>query len=132
MTDIRKDQAETAVARRSIVSLRIGYIVSLMAIAIMCAFFFVEQSERNRSIQQIGDLSRRFADVDHSMRAIAERSNRLAQTYIEYQAFVDPRLANATLADKRKIRDAMPVDQDLISALSEDFASQGSVGGRPG
>tara|TARA_R110002020_G_scaffold198830_2_gene400029 strand:+ start:1565 stop:4057 length:2493 start_codon:yes stop_codon:yes gene_type:complete len=118
MTDIRKDQAETAVARRSIVSLRIGYIVSLMAIAIMCAFFFVEQSERNRSIQQIGDLSRRFADVDHSMRAIAERSNRLAQTYIEYQAFVDPRLANATLADKRKIRDAMPVDQDLISALS--------------
>jgi len=118
MTEIRKDQAETAVARRSIIMLRIGYIVSLTAIATICAFFFMEQNERNKTIQQIGELSERIADVDLAMRAIAERSDRLSQVYAEYQAYVDPRLAKATLADKRKIREAMPVDPDIISALS--------------
>ena len=118
MTEIRKDQAETAVARRSIIMLRIGYIVSLTAIATICAFFFMEQNERNKTIQQISELSERIADVDLAMRAIAERSDRLSQVYAEYQAYVDPRLAKATLADKRKIREAMPVDPDIISALS--------------
>ncbi|MDZ7603445.1 MAG: ATP-binding protein, partial [Hoeflea sp.] len=118
MTEIRKDQAETTVARRSIISLRIGYIVSLAAIAIICAFFFREQNERNRAIQQIGELSARFADVDHAMRAIAERSDRLAETYATFQADVDPRLATATLLEKRKIIEEMPVDPDITSVLS--------------
>jgi len=118
MTEIDKVQNETAVARRSVISLRIGYIVSLAAIAIICAFFFIEQNKRNGSIQQIGELSESFAKLDQEMRAIAERSDRLAQTYSEYQAIQDPRLVNATLTEKRKIRDAMAVDPDILSALS--------------
>lgn len=118
MTQADKKQDETAVARRSIISLRIGYIVSLAALAIICAFFFTEQNKRNRSIQQIGELSESLAKLDLEMRAIADRSNRLAQTYSEYQAYQDPRLVNATLTEKRKIRDAMPVDPDILSALS--------------
>tara|TARA_R110002020_G_scaffold6689_12_gene28410 strand:- start:595 stop:3093 length:2499 start_codon:yes stop_codon:yes gene_type:complete len=118
MTDPRTDQDETSVARRSVISLRIGFVVSLLAIAIICTFFFFEQSERNDSIQQISELSERFAEVDHDMAAIADRSNRLAQTYVEYQAYVDPRLANVTLAQKQKIRETMAVDPDLISAIA--------------
>ncbi|WP_052161349.1 response regulator [Hoeflea sp. BAL378] len=118
MTEPRKDQDETSVARRSIISLRIGFTVSLTAIAIICTFFYLEQSKRNASIQQISELSERFADVDHDMAAIADRSNRLAQTYVDYQAYVDPRLANVTLVEKRKIRETMAVDPDLISAIA--------------
>ncbi|MCY0092582.1 hybrid sensor histidine kinase/response regulator [Hoeflea ulvae] len=118
MTDIRKDQDETAVARRSIISLRVGYIVSLAAIGIICAFFFAEQKQRNISIQQIGVLSERFAKVDQAISMIADRSSRLAQTYSEYQTYQDPRLANATLAEKRRILAAMTVDPDLLSAVS--------------
>ena len=118
MTRKRKDQDETAVARRSVISLRIGYIASLVAMAVVCAYFFVEQNERNRAIQQIGELSARFAELDHDMRAIADRSNRLAQTYVDYQAYIDPRLLNATLAEKRKIRSEMKIDPDLVTAVS--------------
>jgi len=118
MTKNRKDQDETAVARRSVISLRIGYIVSLSALAVICTFFFSEQSERNRTIQQIGAVSTEFAEVDHALRAIAERSERLAQTYVDYQAAVDTRLDGATLAEKRKIRESLTVDPDIISALT--------------
>ena len=118
MTEKSKEQDETAVARRSIISLRIGYIVSLTAIAVICTFFFAEQSERNRGIQQIGAVSADFAEVDHALRAIGERSKRLSQTYVDYQAFVDTRLDGATLAEKRKIRANMRVDPDILSAVS--------------
>ncbi|MEM5470581.1 response regulator [Hoeflea sp. AS60] len=118
MTETFKDQDETAVARRSIISLRIGYIVSLTAIAVICTFFFTEQSKRNHAIQQIGAVSADFAEVDHALRAIAERSERLAQTYVNFQAFVDKRLDGATLAEKRQIRANMKVDPDIVSALS--------------
>ncbi|OCW58142.1 hybrid sensor histidine kinase/response regulator [Hoeflea olei] len=118
MTEASKDQDETSVARRSVISLRIGLIVSLMAIAIICTFFFLEQNKRNLSIQQISELSSRFAELDRDMSAIASRSDRLAQTYANFQSFVDPRLAKATLAEKRRLRELMPVDNDLISALS--------------
>ena len=118
MTEKRKHQDETAVARRSIISLRIGYIVSLSALAVVCAFFFTEQSKRNQVIQQIGAVSTEFAEVDHALRAIADRSERLAQTYVDYQAAVDTRLDGATLAEKRKIRESLTVDPDIISALT--------------
>lgn len=118
MTKERKHQDETAVARRSVISLRIGYIVSLSALAVMCTFFFSEQSERNRTIQQIGAVSTEFAEVDHTLRAIAERTERLAQTYVDYQAAVDIRLDGATLAEKRKIRESLTVDPDIISAIT--------------
>jgi len=118
MTEKSKDQDETAVARRSIITLRIGYIVSLSAIAVVCTFFFSEQSERNRVIQQIGAVSTDFAEVDHALRAIADRSKRLSQTYVDYQAFVDTRLDGATLAEKRRIRANMSVDSDILSAVS--------------
>ena len=118
MTEKLKDQDETTVAHRSVISLRIGYIVSLAAIAIICTFFYIEQNTRNQSIQQIGKLAEKFAELDHAMGAIADRSNRLAQTYAENQADIDPKLANATLLKKREIRENMPVDPDLISAVS--------------
>ncbi|MEM5492658.1 response regulator [Hoeflea sp. AS16] len=118
MTEKSKIQDETAFARRSVISLRIGYIVSLMAIAVICTFFFFEQRERNRMIQQIGAVSTDFAEVDHALRAIADRSKRLAQTYVDYQAFVDSRLDGATLAEKRTIRESLRVDPDIVSALS--------------
>ncbi|WP_417424398.1 response regulator [Hoeflea sp.] len=118
MTDTLNDQAETATARRSIIALRIGYIVSLSAIAVIWIFFFVEQIAHNDEIQQIGALSESFAEVDHSMRAIAERSNRLAQTYVDYANSVDPRLSNLTLAEKNQVRDTLAVDPDIISAVS--------------
>jgi signal transduction histidine kinase/DNA-binding response OmpR family regulator len=118
MTEKRKDQDETAVARRSIISLRIGYIVSLSALAVICTFFFSEQSERNQVIQQIGTVATEFAEIDHALRAIADRSERLSQTYVNYQAFVDKRLDGATLAEKRKIREGLTVDPDIVSAVS--------------
>ncbi|MCY0148785.1 response regulator [Hoeflea sp. G2-23] len=118
MTDTLDDQAETATARRTIIALRIGYIVSLSAIAIIWIFFFVEQIAHNEEIQQIGALSESFAEVDHGMRAIADRSNRLAQTYVDYANSVDPRLSNLTLAEKNKVRDTLAVDPDIISAVS--------------
>jgi len=118
MTEKRKHQDETAVARRSIISLRIGYIVSLSALAVICAFFFAEQTKRNDVIQQIGAVATEFAEVDHALRAIADRSERLAQTYVDYQAAVDTRLDGATLAEKRKIRENLTVDPDIISALT--------------
>lgn len=118
MTEKRKDQDETAVARRSVISLRIGYIVSLSALAVVCTFFFSQQSARNQVIQQIGSVAADFAEVDHDLRAIADRSERLAQTYVNYQAFVDKRLDGATLAEKRKIRENQTVDPDIVSAIS--------------
>lgn len=118
MTEKSKDQDETAFARRSVITLRIGYIVSLAAIAVICTFFFIEQRDRNRMIQQIGSVSAEFAEVDHDLRAIADRSKRLAQTYLDYQAFVDTRLDGATLMEKRKIRESLAVDPDIVSALS--------------
>ncbi len=84
----------------------------------VCAFFFTEQSKRNQVIQQIGAVSTEFAEVDHALRAIADRSERLAQTYVDYQAAVDTRLDGATLAEKRKIRESLTVDPDIISALT--------------
>ena len=118
MTEKSDNQNETAVARRSVISLRIGYIVSLLAIAIICTFFFNEQNKRNTTIQQIGELSEHFADLDAAMSAIADRSKRLAQTYAAHQADTDPRLAGATLLEKRQIRENMPVDPDIISAVA--------------
>ena len=118
MTEKRKNPDETAVARRSIISLRIGYIVSLAAIAIVCTFFFSQQSQHNQVIQQIGAVATEFAEVDHALRAIADRSERLAETYVNYQAFVDKRLDGATLAEKRKIRETLTVDPDIVSAVS--------------
>ena len=118
MTEKSKDQDETAFARRSVITLRVGYIVSLVAIAVICTYFFIEQRDRNRMIQQIGEVSAEFAEVDHALRAIAERTKRIAQTYVNYQAFVDTRLDGATLMEKRKIRESMPVDPDIVSALS--------------
>ncbi|MGJ8572399.1 MAG: response regulator [Hoeflea sp.] len=118
MTEKRKDQDETAVARRSIISLRIGYIVSLSALAVICTFFFSEQSKRNRVIQQISAVAAEFAEIDHAMRAIADRSERLSQTYVNYQAFVDKRLDGATLAEKREIRKNLTIDPDIVSAVT--------------
>ena len=118
MTEKSKDQDETAFARRSVITLRVGYIVSLVAIAVICTFFFIDQRHRNRMIQQIGEVSAEFAEVDHALRAIADRTKRLAQTYVDFQTFVDPRLDGATLAEKRKIRASLPVDPDIVSALS--------------
>lgn len=113
-----KYRDDTAAARRSVISLRIGYIVSLTAIAVICTFFFNEQTERNRTIQQIGEISTDFADVDRALSGIADRSERLSQTYSEYQAYQDSRLAGATLAEKRDIRNNMPIDPDILSAVS--------------
>jgi signal transduction histidine kinase/DNA-binding response OmpR family regulator len=122
MTDTLKDQAETAAARRSIISLRIGYIVSLSAIAIICAFFFVEQSERNRSIQEISALSKQFAALGHTLRDLSDHSDRLAETHKQYADYVDPRFDGATLAEKRNIIANTPVDPDIISSVSSlDF-----------
>ncbi|SOE16743.1 signal transduction histidine kinase [Hoeflea halophila] len=118
MTKERKHQDETAVARRSVISLRIGYIAALSALAVICTFFFSEQSERTRTIQQIGAVSAEFAEVDHTLRAIAERTERLAQNYVDYQAAVDTRLDGATLAEKRRIRENLTVDPDIISAIT--------------
>ncbi|MDF1608142.1 response regulator [Hoeflea sp. YIM 152468] len=118
MIEKSKDQDETAVARRSVISLRIGYIVSLTVIAVMCAVFFNKQTERNRTIQKIGEISTELAGIDGALSAISHRSERLAQTYAEYQAYVDPRLVGATLVEKRAIRDNMQVDPDILSAIS--------------
>lgn len=118
MTEKSKDQDETAFARRSVWTLRIGYIVSLLAIAVICTFFFIEQRDRNRLIQQIGEVSTEFAEIDHDLRAIAVQTKRVAQTYVDYQASVDMRLDGATLLEKRKIRESMRVDPDIVSTLS--------------
>jgi ABC-type transporter Mla subunit MlaD len=118
MTYKRKEQDETAVARRSVITLRIGYIVALAAIAFICTFFFLEQRERNRLIQQVGSVSTEFAEVDHALRAIADRTERLAQTYVDHQADVDIRLDGLSLAEKREVRENLPVDPDIVSALS--------------
>lgn len=118
MTESGKDQDETAGARRSIISLRIGYIVSLSVIAVICTFFFNEQNERNRVVQQIGEISTSFAEIDHALRAIAVQGKRLAETFSAYQAFVDTKLDGATLAEKRAIRESSSVDPDILSAVS--------------
>lgn len=118
MTEVSKNHDATAVARRSIVLMRIGYIASLTAMAVICTFFFLEQKEKNETIQQIGVVASQFAEADHALRAIADRSGRLAQTYEDYQAVVDTRLNGATLAEKRKLRESMPVDPDILSAVS--------------
>jgi signal transduction histidine kinase/DNA-binding response OmpR family regulator len=112
------DQDEAAVARRSIVLLRIGYIVSLSAMAVICTFFFLEQNKRNETIQRIGAVASEFGEVDHALRAIADRSGRLAETYVDNMADVDPRLQGVTLAEKQRIRRDMPVDPDILSAVS--------------
>ncbi|WP_394691619.1 response regulator [Hoeflea sp.] len=118
MTEVSKNHDATAVARRSIVLMRIGYIASLTAMAVICTFFFLEQRENNETIQQIGVVASQFAEVDHALRAIADRSGRLAETYEDYQAVVDTRLDGATLAEKRKLRESMHVDPDILSAVS--------------
>lgn len=112
------DQDEAAVARRSIVLLRIGYIVSLSAMAVICAFFFLEQSKRNETIQRIGAVASQFGEVDHALRAIADRSGRLAETYVGNMADVDPRIQGVTLVEKKRILREMPVDPDILSAVS--------------
>jgi signal transduction histidine kinase/DNA-binding NarL/FixJ family response regulator len=118
MTEVSKNHDATTVARRSIILMRMGYIASLTAMALICTFFFLEQNKRNETIQQIGVVASQFAEVDHALRAIADRSGRLAQTYEDYQAVVDTRLDGATLAEKRKLRESMPVDPDILSAVS--------------
>ncbi|MEQ8308850.1 MAG: response regulator [Hoeflea sp.] len=112
------DQDEAAVARRSIVLLRIGYIVSLSAMAVICTFFFLEQNKRNETIQRIGAVASEFGEVDHALRAIADRSGRLAETYVDNMADIDPRLEGLTLSEKNRIRSEMPVDPDILSAVS--------------
>ena len=118
MTEKSKDQDETAFARRSVITLRIGYIVSLLAIGVICFFFYIEQRDRNELIQQIGAVSTDFAEIDHDLRAIAVQTKRIAQTYVEYQASIDMRLDGVTLLEKRKIRESLAVDPDIVSALS--------------
>lgn len=118
MTEVSKNHDATTVARRSIILMRMGYVASLTAMALICTFFFLEQNKRNETIQQIGVVASQFAEVDHALRAIADRSGRLAQTYEDYQAVVDTRLDGATLAEKRKLRESMPVDPDILSAVS--------------
>jgi signal transduction histidine kinase/CheY-like chemotaxis protein len=118
MTENSKKHDATAVARRSIILMRLGYIASLTAMAVICTFFFLEENKRNETIQQIGVVASQFAEVDHALRAIAHRSGRLAQTYEDYQAVVDTRLEGVTLAEKRRLRDTMPIDPDILSAVS--------------
>lgn len=118
MIDNTESTAETSTARRSIIALRIGFIASLSAIAIICAFFFAEQSARNQSIQQVSALSRQLATLDHIMRDLAFHSGRLAETHNEFSNYVDPRLANATLAQKREIIASLAIDPDIISSIA--------------
>jgi signal transduction histidine kinase/DNA-binding response OmpR family regulator len=118
MNENSKNHDSTRVAHRSIVLMRLGYIASLIAMAVICTFFFLEQNKRNETIQQIGLVASQFAEVDHALRAIADRSGRLAETYKDYQAVMDSRLARATLAEKRSLRESMPVDPDILSAVS--------------
>lgn len=118
MIDNTESTAETGTARRSIIALRIGFIASLSAIAIICAFFFAEQSARNQSIQQVSALSRQLATLDHIMRDLAFHSGRLAETHNEFSNYVDPRLANATLAQKREIIASLAIDPDIISSIA--------------
>lgn len=118
MIDDTESTAETSTARRSIIALRIGFIASLSAIAIVCAFFFAEQSARNQSIQKVSALSRQLATLDHIMRDLAFHSGRLAETHKAFSDYVDPRLANATLAQKREITASLQIDPDIISSIA--------------
>ncbi|WP_299870409.1 response regulator [uncultured Hoeflea sp.] len=118
MIDNTESTAETGTARRSIIALRIGFIASLSAIAIVCAFFFAEQSARNQSIQQVSALSRQLATLDHIMRDLAFHSGRLAETHKDFSDYIDPRLANATLAQKREIIASLQIDPDIISSIA--------------
>lgn len=118
MPEKRKDQVETKAARRSIFALRIGYIVSLVAIATLCAFFFSEQSGRNAGIQQVGVLADHLAQVDQSMRDLADRSEQLAEDYHANANDVDPQFAGSSLAEKKANAANRPVDPDILSAIT--------------
>jgi hypothetical protein len=109
--------------------MRIGYIASLAAMAVICTFFFLEQNKRNETIQQIGSVSTEFAEVDHALRAIADRSGRLAQTYEDHQADVDPfGWMGQPWRKNAGLRERCRRSRHLSAVSSQRFVSSGPAG----
>ncbi len=100
-------------SRRSTLPLRLGYSISLLAIAIICGLFFMEQRERNNSLNEIGNLSSRLAAVDQTMANISSYSVGLAGKLAPDANAYDTALAIMTLAERQDYRARNQNDPDI-------------------
>ena len=108
-------------SRWTTLALRLGYSVSLSAIAVLCAVFFFEQREQNRGILQIGGLSESLAKADEALLDLATYGAKLSERYAD--ATKDDGASSAdlrgmTLAEKRAALAARPVDPEVLSPVS--------------
>lgn len=118
MTDTMPEQKRITRARRSTLALRAGYTVSLVSIAVICGLFFLQQRDRNFSIQEIGNLSSYVAKVDQSMRNVADHAGNLAESLQEHANDRDDVMSAMTLSQRRAYRLIRPIDPDILSLLT--------------
>lgn len=114
-------ESEAKRNRRSTRLLRVGYSVSLSAIAILCAVFFVDQREQNRSIVQISGLSESVAKTDEALLDLAQFGGKLAERYASSTGEAPAEtsgLRGMTLAQKKAAMEARTVDPDVLSPLA--------------
>ncbi|PWV98208.1 signal transduction histidine kinase [Hoeflea marina] len=118
MTDTKSEQTRITRARRSTMALRVGYIVSLAAIAVICGIFFLQQRDRNLSIHEIGRLSSYVAKVDQSMRDLADHAGNLAESLQDHANDGDDVMSGMNLSQRRAYRLIRPIDPEIISMLT--------------
>ena len=101
--------------RASVWLLRLGYGISLLLIAVLCASFYLRQHRHNAETSAIGQLAEQLATVDGSMQEIGLQARRIASRMPESERTETVKVEGDTIAARRARKAAMPVDPRIIS-----------------
>ena len=96
--------------------LRSSYILSLMLIGVICAYFFQQQRAQNDTINAIGALGEQFAVVDRTMADLAKQSEAFSKRFPPERPPLPPHVKGMTLVERRAYFASRPVDPDIRPA----------------
>ncbi|WP_075996795.1 response regulator [Salaquimonas pukyongi] len=97
--------------------LRVAYVFALVAILGVSYRFYNQQNMQNRDINAIRVMSDKFAALDAELLALADKAQRVAETFAKAEegAFVSAMMAGMTLKERKAFLKSQPVDSDIVS-----------------
>jgi len=101
--------------RKSLWFMRLGYSLSVLLIAGLCASFYLRQHDHNAEITAIGGLTEQFASVNEAMQEVGQQAERIAERMPADERADPVTLPGKTIAERKAYKAAMPVEPKIVS-----------------
>jgi hypothetical protein len=95
--------------------LRGSYIVSLLLIGVICAYFFQQQRIQSKTIHDIGALGEQFAVLDVQLADLAYQAERAAATLPATTPEAGTMMSGMTMAQRKEYRANLPIDPAILA-----------------